>query len=200
MTLWAKFQNIAVQTLILKEILWRIKKYAYFHKIWVHMLLKPLIFKLSNADLCSKTNVVQSENNKVVLLWVKYILCRSGSKIRITSKMEPFLKLVSSFMKSSVLDPVRVRDMPLLWTMKTKNNHEIFLHLFHTCDTQYMIHPLNGNHNSGASNASKCYVKIMWQSWQISTRKQNRTNLSPSVWASIKRHSVTNPKDDWQKY
>ena len=38
-------------TLILKEILWRIKKEPYFHKIFVHIVPKPLIFKLGNADL-----------------------------------------------------------------------------------------------------------------------------------------------------
>ena len=128
------------------------------------MLLKPLIFKLGNADLCSKTSVVQSEDNKVVLLWVKYILWRSGSKIRITSKMESFFKLVSSFMKSSVLDPVRVRDVPLLWTMKIKNNYEMFLHLLP--HLRYSVHDIHWTATtiSGASNAPKCYVIIMWQS------------------------------------
>ena len=46
--------------------------------------------KLGNADLGSETNMVPSESNKVVLLWVKYILRRSVSRTPTTPKMELF--------------------------------------------------------------------------------------------------------------
>ena len=129
--------------------MWRIKKSLYFHKIFVHILPKRLIFKLGNADLGFKTNIVQSENNKEFLLWMKYILSRSGYMIPKLSKMEFVLKLVGSFTKSSILNPVSVLDVSLLWTMKIQNNliTQCFCNYRHTCSILYTIHPLNNNHN-----------------------------------------------------
>ena len=105
------------------------------------ILPKPMIFELGNADLGSKTNTVWSENNKVVQLQVKYILCRSRSRTPTTFKMELFLKLVNSFMRSSILNSVRILYVPLLWTMKIQNNYEMFLHILP--HLQYSVHDIS---------------------------------------------------------